>query len=152
MRFTFAVEGEVQIDRTLTRFIDDLEDARPVWEVLAGRFAKMEARQFASEGAYGSGRWAALSPDYALWKAANYGTPILERTGALKASLTARPFGVEEIDARAMAVGSGIDYGKYHQAGTARMPQRRPVEFPESERRVWVRIIQRFIMTGEARY
>lgn len=153
LRFTFAVEGEVQIDRTLARMADAAEDMRPVWEVLASRFAKLEARQFASEGAYGSGGWAALSPDYAAWKEANYpGKPILERTGALKASLTERPFGVEVLDARAMAVGSGIDYGAFHQAGGRNLPQRRPVEFPESERRTWVRYIQRYIVTGEVRY
>lgn len=149
LRFTFSVEGETQIDRTLARFADNIDDATEVWENLAGRFAAMERRQFDSEGAYGSGGWAALSPAYAAWKARAYpGKPILERTGALRESLTVRPFGVEAIEARAMAVGSGIDYGRFHQAGTGTMPRRRPVEFPESERRTWIRLIQRFIVTG----
>lgn len=150
VRFTFSFEGEVQIDRTLARFVDALEDARPLWENLAGRFARAEARQFSSEGAYGSGGWPALSPAYAAWKANAYpGKPILERTGALKRSLTVRPFGVEVIDATSAAFGSGIEYGKYHQAGGGNLPQRRPVELPESERREWVRLIQRFIVTGK---
>lgn len=149
VRFTFAVEGEVQIDRTLARFAENITDATEVWENLAARFARMERRQFDSEGAYGSGGWAALSPAYAAWKARAYpGKPILERTGDLKDSLTQRPFGVEVIEARAMAVGSGIDYGRFHQAGTSTMPRRRPVEFPESERRTWVKLIQKFIVTG----
>lgn len=150
LRFTFAVEGEVQVDRTLARFEEAARDARPVWEQLADRFAQLNRRQFDSEGAANSGGWAPLSPAYAAWKARLYpGKPILERSGDLRASLTERPFGIEVIDAGAMALGSGIEYGRYHQAGTDRMPQRRPVELPESERRTWIRLIQRFIVTGK---
>lgn len=151
MRFTFAVEGEEQIDRTLTRMADDLEDLRPVWEVLADRFVIVERRQFDTEGAYGSGGWTPLSPTYGAWKAAHYpGKGILERSGALRESLTRRPFGVEVIEAKSMTIGSGIDYGAYHQKGGGNLPQRRPVELPATERREWVKAVQRFVMTGVA--
>ena len=151
MRFRFEVEGEVQVDRTLARFAENVGDATPLWDSLATRFARIEARQFKSEGAYGSGGWPALSPRYAAWKAKHYpGKPILERTGELKDSLTRRPLGIEVLTPSSMTVGSGIDYGRFHQAGGGRLPQRRPVELPESERRTWVRLIQRFIVTGIA--
>jgi len=151
MRFRFEVEGEVQIDRTLARFADNVGDASALWDALANRFARIEARQFKSEGAYGSGGWQALSPAYAAWKARAYpGKPILERTGDLKDSLTRRPLGIEVLTPQSMTVGSGIDYGRYHQSGGPNLPQRRPVELPESERRTWVRLIQRFIVTGIA--
>lgn len=151
MRFTFTVEGETQIDRTLTRFHENASDASPLWDALANRFATVERRQFASEGAYGSGGWRALSPSYAAWKARHYpGKPILERSGDLKDSLTRRPFGIEAITPKSLTVGSGIDYGRFHQAGAGNLPQRRPVELPEAERRAWVRLIQRFIVTGKA--
>lgn len=149
VRFTFTVEGETQIDRTLARFADNVTDAVPLWDKLADRFASVERRQFDSEGAYGSGGWPALSPAYAAWKARAYpGKPILRRTDELYNSLTRRPFGVEVIEPGFMVVGSGIDYGRFHQAGAPPLPQRRPVELPESERRHWVRLIQRFIVTG----
>lgn len=148
VRFTFTVEGDTQIDRTLARYADNVSDATALWDKLADRFASVERRQFASEGGYGSGGWPALSPLYAAWKAAHYpGKPILEREGDLKDSLTRRPFGVEVIEPGFMVLGSGIDYGRFHQAGDG-VPQRRPVELPESERRTWVRLIQRFITTG----
>lgn len=150
MRFTFRVEGEEQIDRTLLRWADNLEDATPLWDQLADRFAMVETRQFSSEGAYGSGGWTPLSPVYAAWKARNYpGKRILQRTGALVESLTRRPFGIEVLTRKSMTIGSGIDYGKYHQRGGGSLPQRRPVELPESERRTWIRYIQRFIQTGK---
>ena len=151
MRFTFAVEGEAQVDRTLARFAENVDDATPVWNKLADRFATIERRQFDSEGAYGSGGWPALSPKYAAWKSRHFpGAPILVRTGALRDSLTERPFGVEVIRPESMTIGSGLEYGRYHQAGAGNNPQRRPVELPENERRTWVNMIQRFIVTGRA--
>lgn len=149
-RFTFSVEGETQIDRTLTRFADNIGDARPVWDKLAGRFARLERRQFAGEGTY-SGGWAPLSPAYAAWKARHYpGKPILERTGRLVRSLTQRPFGVEDIHPSYMRLGTDVPYAKYHQRGVPanNLPRRRPVELPESERREFVKVLQRFIVTG----
>ena len=150
MRFTFSIEGDVQIDRTLARFADNVGDATPLWDALATRFTRIEARQFKSEGAYGSGGWPSLSPNYAAWKARHYpGKPILERTGDLKDSLTRRPLGIEVIEPGYMVLGSGIPYLRYHQRGEG-LPQRRAVELPESERRTWGRLIHRFIVTGVA--
>lgn len=149
-RFTFSVYGDTQVDRTLARFADNVADATPVWEALAAKFQAAERRQFATEGRYASGGWPALSPKYAAWKARHYpGKPILEREGHLKASLTERPFGVEAIEPGYMVLGSDVSYGAYHQKGSGRLPQRRPVELTEAQRRDWVRLIQRFIVTGK---
>src|SRR3954471_23324396 len=151
VRMRLEFYGEAQLDRTLARFSDNIGDARPAWEALATRFARVEARQFASEGAYGSGGWAPLSERYAEWKERHYpGKPILERSGTLLHSLTVRPFPIEVLDASSMTIGSDVDYGEYHQAGGDRLPRRRPVELPDSERRTWVRLLQRFIVTGIA--
>lgn len=148
MRLTFSFYGDVQLDRTLARFSDNVGDARPVWEKLAAAFARAERRQFKSQGAYASGGWSPLSPKYAEWKARHYpGQPILVRTGELRASLTERPFGVEVIEPQQMAVGSDVDYGAFHQRGDG-LPRRRPVEFTEAMRREWVSKLQRFIVTG----
>lgn len=150
-RIRFAFYGDVQLDRTIQRSLDAVDDASPAWEVLADSFGRAERRQFASEGAYGSGGWAPLSPRYARWKARAYpGQPILVRTGELRESLTRRPFGVEVIRPRFAIFGSDVDYGRFHQRGDG-LPQRRPVELPESLRRRWVKIIQRFIVTGSPR-
>lgn len=147
----FSVYGEDQINRTLARF-EAADDATPVWEALADDFLKIERRQFASEGAYGSGGWAPLSPRYAKWKAEHYpGRPILERTGDLVASLTEGPQ-VRIITPGFMVLGSAVDYGEYHQTGTPRMPRRRPIEFTESTRREWVKTMQRYIVTGEVNH
>jgi phage gpG-like protein len=149
---TFTFFGDKQIDRTIEDREERADDLRPAWDVLADRFRKMELRQFGSQGRYGSGGWAPLSPKYRLWKARRYpGKPILRRSDDLFRSLTERPFGVEVIDQHVAVFGSDVDYGEHHQRGTPRMPRRRPVEFPESERREWVKVIQRFLVTGEPR-
>lgn len=148
--FTFSFEGDAQISRTIMRPVEAIDDLRPVWEVLAGRFVAAETRQFATEGRYGSGGWAPLSPRYAAWKARHYpGKTILRRTDDLVKSLTTRPLGVEVIEPHYMILGTAVEYAKYHQHGTPRMPRRRPVELPESERREWLKVLQRFLVTGD---
>lgn len=150
LRITLTFLGEVQLDRTLVRFADNVGDARPLWDKLADRFATLERAQFAGEGRY-SGGWSALSPAYAASKERTHpGKPILEREGDLKRSLTQRPFGIEVLREGSMLVGSDVPHGQYHQQGGPNLPQRRPVELPESERRTWVRLLQRFVVTGEA--
>jgi len=148
-RLTFDFYGDQQIDRTLTTLANHAQDARPAWRAMSRRFTTNNVRQFASEGAYASGGWAPLSPRYKAWKDRHYpGRKILARTGRLRRSLTRRPFGVEEIEPKYMRLGTDVPYAKYHQRGTEKMPRRRPVELPESERREWVKIMQRFIVTG----
>jgi phage gpG-like protein len=150
-RFKLSFYGDVQLDRTLARMQENPKDARPLWEALANRFAAIETRQFKSAGRYASGGWSPLSPRYAAWKAKHYpGAPILTRTAALRNSLTRRPFGVDIIEHKSMAVGSDVDYGKYHQNGEGNNPQRRAVELTENERRRWMRALQRYVITGEA--
>lgn len=145
VRLKFSVFGDVQLDRTLARFSEAASDMRPAWEILRDRFLVLERRQFATEGGYGSGGWSPLSPTYAAWKArVAPGAKILHLTGELEDSLTQGP----QIDIRTesiMILGSAVSHGEYHQRGDG-VPQRRPVELRESERREWVKVMQRWII------
>ena len=149
-RISFEFYGDVQLDRTLERFELGVRDASPAFEKIGDSLARAERQQFRSQGAYGSGGWAPLSPRYAAWKARHYpGRPILQRSGDLMESLTVRPFGVDIVESQFAVFGSGVDYGLYHQQGTDSMPRRRPVELPETLRRRWVQIMQRWIVHGD---
>jgi phage gpG-like protein len=150
MQFTMRVDGVTLIDRTLLNVADRIVDAAPAFERIAGLFAEGEKRQFDSEGEWGSGRWSPLSPKYAAWKLRHFpGTKILERTGALKASLTVRPLGIEEISATRLRIGSGIVYGRFHQDGGPRLPKRPPLALPEARRRTITKVLQRWVKTGQ---
>jgi phage gpG-like protein len=148
LRLRFSFFADTQIDRTLDNF-ERAADMRPVWEALADRFLVLERRQFATEGRTGSAGWAPLSPAYAAWKARRYpGKTILRRTDELFRSLTEGPQ-VRIVDRVFMVIGSAVEHGRYHQAGGGNLPRRPPVELTEHERREWVRLVQRFLVTGD---
>ena len=158
--------GDVQLDRTLLRFIDRADDVRPALEAMAADFLRMETEQFRSEGAFAS-EWHSLNPDYAEAKRLAVGDkPILQRSGDLMESLTnpADEHHVRIIDWDELFVGTDIEYARFHQTGTGNkrgrtdthgdrdgLPMRRPVEFRETDRRMWVQILQRWLVTGETR-
>ncbi len=143
-RLQLSFYGDRQLDRTLAKF-NAAKDMRPAWQSLAARFTRMEAKQFGSQGGFGSGGWAPLSPRYAAWKAKHYpGKGILVRTGELRRSLTQRPLGTEVLEKSFMVIGSNVEYGAHHQRGGG-LPRRRPVEFPDAERRAWVKVMHRFL-------
>lgn len=145
---SFTFYGEAQLERTLERY-EAAGDMTEAWEAIADDFARIERRQFATEGRYASGGWSPLSPRYAQWKARHYpGKPILEREGDLMTSLTQRPFGIEVITPTDLWMGSDVDYGRHHQRGSGRLPRRRPVELTETDRRRWVKIVQTFLRNG----
>jgi len=133
---TFEIEGERQFKLSLGRMGKALGDMRPYWDkALKPTFYKVEAEQFASQGGAGrSGAWAGLSKPYAAWKAKRYpGKGILERTGALKASLLGGAGQVYESHPTWMAIGSGIEYGTYHQRGGGNLPKRPPISVSASQ-------------------
>lgn len=147
VRLTFAVFGDVQVDRTLEGIEAAAADLRPAWEVLRGRFLTSERRQFASQGGY-SGGWRPLSPRYAAWKAAHFpGKTILRRTDDLYESLVDGP-DIAILEPDYMILGTSVGYAAYHQHGSGALPQRRPVELPDRERAEWVKVLQSFIRTG----
>jgi hypothetical protein len=151
---SFTFYGEPQLERRIVGMYLRTLDASPAFEAIGDSFARVEKRQFSSEGAYGSGGWAPLSPTYAAWKQRHYpGKLTLAREGALEESLTRRPFGIDVVERQFAIFGSdvrsesGFPYGRAHQKGIpGRLPRRRPIDLPESIRRRWVKVLQRWIM------
>lgn len=95
------------------------------------RVKEMARANFVSEGG-ASGGWAPLQPEYAAWKARNYGPlPILVRTGALAESIVGARGVPVEVDSHKMDVRlPEIKYAKFHQYGTREMPARPLVMTP----------------------
>lgn len=151
VEFRFESDNDVQVARRLIRFADAARDATPAFVDLRDLFVSAMDSQFDSEGGYGAGGWAPLSPRYAAWKQQQYpGRGILEATGALRDSLTTS-LDVNEVGPRSMTVGSRVRYGRYHQSRRPRrtsLPRRAPVALPESWRRDAVRIMQRWLLAA----
>jgi hypothetical protein len=150
--------GDEQFVRDLLRFGERAGDMRPAFEAIADDFYEIEKQQFASEGGFASAGWPGLSENYARWKAKHYpGKPILQRSGTLMESLT-NPFAsgaVKEITRDTLRLGTdvtsdkGFPYPAAHQRPLQGQKQRRPIELREADRRRWVKILQRHIVSNE---
>ncbi len=148
-----SVDGDVQLDRSLQRFGDNLSDLSPFFEVAADMVSGFVKQQFDSQGGRTQG-WRALSPDYAAWKLAQVGSqPILVFTGRMRRSLITRTGeSIRHISPLSMKWGTSVDYAIYHQRGTGKMPQRRIIDLTEDDRRSLMKLLQEFLAGDPKRF
>lgn len=97
---------------------------------------KANAENFAL-GGLPSGGWAPLSPRYAAWKLTHFpGAPIMIQTGELFRSLTSLNNAAETITPTSATFGTTVEYAKFHQYGTRKMPARTivfcPIDFADN--------------------
>ena len=147
MRVSISITGDVQVERKLLRLGDRAANASVVFSQIADKLMDWTDEQFRSEGARASGGWEELAPSTVRAKGHE---GILVDTGDLYNALVNRGDANQILDINddEMRYGADLDYLIYHQRGTDRMPQRRPIEFTEFDRREIVRDLQAFIMTG----
>ncbi len=138
--------GDVQLSRRLLRFGDAAGDMSPAFRNIVDEFARIGWQQFSSEGQFASAGWAPLA---ASTIAAKGHDTILSADGDLEESLTGTTDGpLREVTIRRdeMAFVSRVDYARYHQTGTSRMPRRRPFELRDRDRRKVVKIMQEHLV------
>lgn len=133
--------------------LERLNNMEPVFELAHDVFVAEEAQQFKTEGAYlqGGQEWAPLSPAYAKRKPAPpapFG--ILYRTGALYGGVTdeSDPAHIKEIGPQRAVMGTSVSYGKYHQTGTPKMPQRKVISVRDRVKRLIFRAGRLHILRG----
>ena len=105
-------------------------DMRPVlWRAKQWlRFANEE--NFRQAG-LPSGGWSPLDPQYSAWKNLREpGAGTMIRTGRLFRSLTSLDAPPNKIDIMEATFGTKVEYAKFHQYGTTRMPKRKVVYEP----------------------
>lgn len=152
MRLTFQVFGEEQINRELVRFRGRIVNAEPAFASIVDDLKDTIDEQFESEGRSGSGGWAPIKPATIARKAAlGRDTRILHETLRLRESLTdaANSDQIREIDHLGFTFGTTVPYAIFHQRGTEHMPARPPIDISEGDRQQFVKILQRYIVTGE---
>lgn len=155
MKFSFEIDGDVQVSRRLLRFGSNARDARPVFHTIADDIFGYNRRQFDSQGGYGSGGWKPLKPETVRRKAMHkppLDPRILRATGKLHRSLTVRGGGDQNliIDANMFVLGSNLPYSQAHQHGNPanNLPMRKPVELTIQNRKDIIKRIQRWIVRG----
>lgn len=119
------------VQRRLTHLKAALDDTEPVWKEYA-QWLRIEMReQFDTEGIHlGHNPWKPLSEKYKKQKDKRFpGAKILEATKTLLKSLT-EPGGknIARWTRDTFEFGTEVDYFKYHQTGTRRMPARPPFD------------------------
>jgi len=88
------------------------------------------ASNFATNG-LPVGGWSPLNPQYAAWKMARFpGAPPMVQTGKLFSSLAGANTSVETMTNTSISIGTTVEYAKFHQYGTTKMPKRKIVFEP----------------------
>lgn len=119
----------------------------PLAEPLRQSVAMMNAANFAANG-LPSGGWAPLSAAYGAWKAVRYpGKPTMVADGTLFTSLTTG-LTVDKVKNDSIEFASKVNYAKWHQYGTTRMPMRRLVYESDVASGLWAGLIGKFVRAG----
>lgn len=146
MRFYAEIDGIQEMDRAFNRISEEVDDLRSLWPAVSREILQIEVEQFESQGSAGaSGKWAALSPAYAKYKAVKFpNQPLLRATGSIFEALTNpdAPGAVFRPERTDLTIGTSIPYAIYHQRGTGRMPARKPYSPSESQKRRIQKAIQ----------
>lgn len=130
---TTTIKIKVDAKKAIARMIamkKRANDMRPVlWRAKQWlRFANEE--NFRQAG-LPSGGWSPLDPQYAAWKkATGSSTDPLIDTRRLFRSLVSLDGPANRIDLMDATFGTTIEYAKFHQYGTTRMPKRKVVYEP----------------------
>jgi len=147
IQFVGNVQGVEVLNRAFNRVEEHISDFRSIWPDVATEIYAINAEQFESEGAAGaSGKWAALSPAYARFKAIAFpGQPILQAEGHMMESLT-DPEALDAIyrpEQTVLTIGSRDPKARKHHLGLDGLPARPIFSFTERQKRRIQKAIQR---------
>lgn len=114
----------------LDGMIERSRDFTIVFQWAKRYIARANAENFTSAG-LPVGGWSPLSPRYSAWKAVRFpGMPIMQQTGKLFRDLSSLNGAPNDIRPMSATFGTQIEYAKFHQYGTTRMPKRQIVFVP----------------------
>jgi phage gpG-like protein len=107
------------------------KDFRPIFRWAKRELERANAENFARNG-LPVGGWSPLKPRYAAWKATKFpGAPIMVASGKLFRELRSLNGPANSIRMKSATFGTDLEYAKFHQYGTTRMPKRKIVYEPK---------------------
>ena len=108
---------------------------------------KYMAENYTSQGLLVGG-WAPLNPKYAAWKSTHFpGAPPMVRTGALFNSVAVVGPEIDAHDTWA-TYSTNIQYAKFHQYGTTKMPKREVLFAPEVWQEELASMVKKYVVDG----
>lgn len=152
MQILADLAGDQLVNRRLVDIANRATGLAPVFREVGRLWMDLEKDVFASGGSAGGRPWAPLAPATLEAKArAGYPAQPLRATGRLMRSLTVEgaPDQILAVNDDWMVWGTGRRAAGLHRTGTSRMPARPPVQISSQGRRQTVKVIQRFVVTGE---
>lgn len=149
-----TIEVKVKADdvlELLENVKDRASDMRPVFRWAKGQLELANAANFMANGLPSGRPWAPLDKDYGSWKSARFpGRGTMVQTGNLFRSLTnMNDSTVNIIEKDSATFGTSVEYAKFHQYGTTKMPARKIVFTPREFPRELGVEISRYIVLGE---
>jgi len=129
LRIKITVDAKAAI-RRMKAMEKRSRDFRPVLRWAKRELQKANAANFTSNG-LPVGGWSPLKPRYAAWKATRFpGTPTLVMSGKLFRELRSLNGPANSIGMTSATFGTDIEYAKFHQYGTSKMPKRQIIYEP----------------------
>jgi phage gpG-like protein len=146
----FEAFGIIEDARMFQNMGEHAKHAEPAFERIADFFARQVKGQFDSEGVQGGDPWPDLSKNTIAKKSrSGMSGGMLRATDHLFRSLTeGGSESVREITPESLVWGSTVYYGRFHQDGTSRMPQRMILQLRAKDRARIARIMLLWIRQG----
>jgi phage gpG-like protein len=131
---TATVYVKIYGDDEVRDYMDAIErrskNLKPVFHWTKRELEKANSKNFLSNG-LPVGGWKPLSAAYGAWKTSRFpGQPTMIRSGKLFRSLTDINSNDIEINDTNASFSSSIEYAKFHQYGTSKMPARKIIYEP----------------------
>ncbi len=106
------------------------KDFRSVFRWAKKELERANAANFTQNG-LPVGGWRPLDPQYASWKARRFpGAPTLVASGKLFRELRSLDGPANSIRLTSATFGTDLEYAKFHQYGTSKMPKRKIIYEP----------------------
>lgn len=135
-----------QVNNYVDEMRDRVEDFKPVFEEMKDYLSNAWQRNFETNGS-SVGGWAPLDPEYGSWKSVHFpGAPPMIRSGELFRSLGSLRGRENEINERSAQFGTNIEYAKFHQYGTSKMPKREIIFEPDDFARKWGNALATYVI------
>jgi phage gpG-like protein len=154
-----TIDLEIDAEDAIDRMKDikkRLKNLKPVFRWARDEIEKANAMNFAAGGLPNANRWPKRDEDslYGSWsvkRVSRFGfRPVMMvRTGNLFSSLTrVSDHSIRVIDKTSAEFGTDVEYAKFHQYGTSKMPKRKIVYTPQSFPRDLASKVGEFIVDG----